>query len=393
MESLLVLSISALMFLSPLMAERFFGQPYEKGLLLIRQNLGWFSFFLFAAFMRDFEEVDRMLWKLTFLFGIYLLILLATKFDPGLGIIHYDERFYKKGSTLMRFGEHRLFFPYGDIPVFLYSICLGRLLHKDPEMSAWRKFMAMGFVLLTAYAILSTYTRILVFSTLVATAFAFYRSKRPILKWVSLVIVCLLVSVQTIAMLSGGTLGILEETKLGKMAIKSGELRPEAGREFQVKMYVTNFLKSPLFGVGNIATRKDTYWENGTLTTYRKYGFFNGSDMGYMKIIAESGILGVIWMIAFFVYFWRRCRRMQAAAVARGDASSEAIASGLGYFMVYLLMSGVTLAHFVQPSAIGVVSLALATLAVAGSSPREVPATVSQPFSSRSIVPLRGLVV
>jgi hypothetical protein len=372
-ESLLVLGICGLMFLSPLMAEQFFGQPYMNGLLFVRHNLGWFAFFPFAVMLRDLDGVERTIRLLTILVGIYVVILLLTKYFPDMGLIHYDKRAYTKTGSLIRFGEYRLFFPYGDIPILFYCIALARFLHPPEGGTSFRRnVLEMMFILLVAYAILSTYTRALVFSTLIATAFGLFTSRRRVLKYVAVFVVFVVVCLQAMIMASDWKLPFAEDTKLGKMILQSSALPQETGRELQVSMYLTHFLKSPLTGVGNLVTRKNTEWEIGDLTTYRRYGFYNATDIGYLKIAAENGLLGIAWVIWFLSYIYRSSRQTLARAVARGNAfTAEVVARGHLYFLIYLLVSGLTLAHFVLPSGLNILALSLAIMAVTRASLNE----------------------
>jgi len=365
-ESLLVLGICGLMFLSPLMAEQFFGQPYMKGLILVRQNLGWLAFFPFAVMVRDLDGVDRTIRLMTILVGIYVVILLLTKYFPDMGLIHYDKGAYRKTGPLIRFGEYRLFFPYGTVPILFYCISLARFLHPPPGgESLRRKALELAFILVVAYAILSTYTRALVFSTLIATAFGLFTSRRRVLKFAAVFVVFVVVSLQAMIMASGVKLPFVEDTKLGKMVLESSALPHEAGREFQVSMYLTQFLKSPLTGVGNLVIRKNTEWEIGDLTTYRKYGFFNATDIGYLKIVAENGLLGIAWVIWFLSYLYRSSRQILTRAVATGGApTAEFVARGHLYFLFYLSISGFTIAHFVLPHGLNILALSMAIIAV-----------------------------
>ncbi|OGC94623.1 MAG: hypothetical protein A2W25_09365 [candidate division Zixibacteria bacterium RBG_16_53_22] len=373
-ESLLVLGICGLMFLSPLMAEQFFGQSYTKGLLFVRHNLGWLAFFPFAIMLRDLDGVERTIRVLTILAGIYVVILLLTKYFPDMGLIHYDKRAYSITGSLIRFGEYRLFFPYGSVPILFYCITMARFLHPPQGGgSLLRRAFDLAFILVVAYAILSTFTRALIFSVLIATAFGLFSSRRRFLKYVAVFVVFMVVSMQAMVMASSeGGVPFIEDTKLWKMILKTSTLPREADREEQISMYLTHFPKSPLTGVGNLVTRKDTEWEIGKLTTYRKYGFYNATDIGYLKIAAENGLLGIAWVIWFLSYFYRRSRQTLSRAVKRGDGSTaEFVARGHLYFLIYLSISGLTLPHFVYEDGVIILALSLAIMAVTRTSSNE----------------------
>jgi hypothetical protein len=354
------------MLLDPLMTQIFFGQPYLRGLVLIRQNFFWLSFFIYAAFIRDLKDVDKLLRILVIAFAIYVVILLLTKYFPQLGLIHYDIRFYDKNG-MMRFGEFRLFLPYNNIPILLYFVVLARLIHQKADESVLRRICYILFALLVFYAILSTYTRIYLFSLLIATAFAFFTCKRPVLRFSAIAITFLVVSLQimSMAMSDGGLLG---ETKLGKMTVETTKFDREKGRKMMIDMCVKQFLRSPILGVGTLATGVNkglVFNVDNVIATYRKYGFFSTSDLGYPKIAAENGLVGLAWVCWFLSYFYRRGKQTLALARNHGNLPGvEALCRGSIYFVVYLAISGVTIPHFVYWSGVTILPLWLALMAV-----------------------------
>ncbi len=366
-ETLLVLAACAMVLLSPLMALFFFGQPYETGLMLMRHNLAYLVFFIFVFLMGPLDRVEQLLRLLTFLVGAYVVILVLTKYNHRLDLIQYREGYYDDtGGGFTRFGESRLFFPYANLPILLYCISLGRLL-RTPAMggSLRKKIPDLGFVLLVLYAVLATYTRILVFSLLVVTGYALLTSKRRSLRNAAMVLAVLVIGFEVLAVAAGSRISFLENSRLGRMALQSGTLAPESGRQFQMAMYANNFVKSPLTGVGNIASGKLDAARTSYLRIYRKYGLFNTTDIGYMKMAAENGLAGLAWVIWLYMYMYRRSRQVltEAAAIG-GQPAAEAVARGLRYFLVYLAISGVTLPHFVAGSGIPVVVLAVALMAI-----------------------------
>ena len=127
-------------------------------------------------------------------------------------------------------------------------------------------------------------------------------------------------------------------------------------------MFMNHFIKSPLTGVGNInsgATSEER------IRTYQKVGYFNGVDIGYLKVAADNGMVGMAWVIWFFSYMYRRSKQTLKKALALGDEPmAEAVARGLRYFLIYLAISGLTLPHFVRFERIPAIVLALAIMAV-----------------------------
>jgi hypothetical protein len=354
------------MLLDPLMTQIFFGQPYVRGLVLIRQNFFWLSFFIYAALIRDLKDVDKLLRIFVMIFGIYVVILFLTKYFPQLGLIHYDIRFYdNRGMT--RFGEFRLWLPFVNIPIMLYFIVLAKLLYIEKNETVLRIIYYFSFVMFIFYAVLSTSTRIYLFSLLIATLFALFSCKRPVLRFTAITIFFLFVSLQIMSMgISEG--GIFGDTKLGKMTSEATKFDREKGRQMMVDMFIKQFLRSPILGVGTLATGINkglVYNVDNVIATYRKYGFFSTSDLGYPKIATENGLVGLAWVCWFLSYFYRRGKQTLTLARNHGNLPGvEALCRGSIYFVVYLAISGVTIPHFVYWSGVTILPLWLALMAV-----------------------------
>jgi hypothetical protein len=316
--------------------------------------------------IRDIKEVEKLLKLLTGLAGIYVTLLILTKYFPNMGIIHFSERFYSKSAGTMRFGEHRLFFPYGTIPIMLYCIALARLLY-GPSGKGFGKMFLVVFILIVWYAILSSFTRGIVYPLVIATVFALFRGGRRSVRFTAFgamaVLAC--VYVLSVAVNEGGGKAF-EETKVGKLIFNAGSLEPERGREIQALMYLRGFERSPLTGVGTFAVRgTGGRAEEVDAIAYRKYGFFDAVDLGYLKILGENGLLGIAWVIWWYSYFFRRAKQTLRAAKMLGNMPFvEAFCQGVLYLMVYLLISGVTLGHWIHPNMITILPLLLALMAV-----------------------------
>jgi hypothetical protein len=364
-ESRLVLAMMGIILLGPLMASFWFGQDYLNGLMIYRHNLTWISFFLFVVVLRDLETAVLFLKCFTVFIGIWVVLLLATKYFPQLGMIS-AQGYYEKGK-MMRFGEARLYFPNGSIPIYLFCISLACLLHGSKDTGKFTKLFLVGFVLLVFFAVTCTFTRILIASMLLVTLFAFATCRKPLLSFFALSAVGVLVIAQLLAMEMGGGIDLVEQSRLGKMALKLDTLEREKGRELQLRMCLDNFLKSPVFGVGNLIVERDDKLEkNSVLRSLRKYGYFTAADMGYPRMAAEQGLVGLVWLAFYVGNTLRRSRDIiRCSRTSEVPVEAKVIGYGTLYFTLYLLISGVTLGHFVASDAMVFVALAMAILAIA----------------------------
>ena len=138
----------------------------------------------------------------------------------------------------MRFGEYRLYFPFENLPILLYCLALAGILHPPREMSILRKTFALVFILIFLFAILSTFVRALFVSLLFTTIFALFTSNRRMLRNMAIALTIIFVCIEGLAVaVSGSGISFIEDSKLGKMVMQSGNLPPETGRKFQVSMY------------------------------------------------------------------------------------------------------------------------------------------------------------
>jgi len=195
-----------------------------------------------------------------------------------------------------------------------------------------------------------------------ATFYALFTSKRPIMRNMSVAAIILFISLVMIRNAIDS-----DESKLGKMASEAGNLALESGRKMQTEMYLQQFLRSPFSGVGTLIniSLKESFLDNDLRYTYRKFGFFNAIDTGYPKIAAEYGLAGLVWVFWYFSYLYRRSRQTLAECTAQGGNSLvEVVARGHLYFLIYLVVSGLTLPHFVYYEGVTILALSLAILAV-----------------------------
>ncbi len=363
-ETMLVLGACALMFLSPLMANIFFDQPYDKGLLLVRHNLNYLAFFVFILLLRDKAGLDGLLKMLAILVGLYVVILIVTKYFPDLGLIHYREGYYSKGpGSFSRFGEFRLFFPYGDVPIFLYCLLLARWIHSPPDEPLITKAGIALFLLLIIYAVYASYTRMLMLSLSCTTLFALFTSNRPVMKYVTIAALVFFFSLAVIRAAID-----TQESKLDRVMSEGGNLGLEKGRKMQAEVFLQQFMRSPMTGVGTLinVSLRNSFLDKDLYYTYRKHGFFNTVDTGYPKIAAEFGLAGLAWVLWYFSYIYRRSRQSLSKATKQGgELLVASIARGHLYFLMYLVVSGVTIPHFVYADGVNILALSLAMLAVA----------------------------
>ena len=241
-NSRLTLAACALVLIGPLMAQFVFGQPYMTGIMLMRHNLCYLCFFIFIVLFRPDEQMEKTIRFITFIMCIYVVLLILTQRYHQLGLIHFREGYYG-GGGFERFGHSRLYFPDGSLFILFYCISLARLLHLRKGEKLLKRYPDIGLVLLVMYALLASYTRILVFSVLLVTAIALISAKSGAVRNVAIIITFLIVAIQSLAMSTGGSIPFIENSKLGQMVLQSNNLAKESGRNMQWEMYAKFFPK------------------------------------------------------------------------------------------------------------------------------------------------------
>jgi hypothetical protein len=370
-ESKLVVAASALVLLNPLMSLFFFGQPYITGLLLIRHNLSYLLFFIFVLCLPPADGLDRFRRLMTILIGIYVIILFVNHYFPSLDLIHLREGLSENDSRMVRSGETRLFLPYADFIILFLCFNLANQIHAPETAGPLNKALELGFIVLVGYAILSTLTRMLIFSLTFVFVFALFSSGRSKLKFLATFIALMLIIAKLLAMGGMEGLSFFRNTKLETVAEQTAKLGEEQGRIWQTLVSMQNFIKSPLTGVGTIVNERHEFEDKSIIRTYLKYGFFNAVDTGYPKIAAEFGLAGLAWLIWYFTYLYRGSREIiEEHSGQLGKPQLRAVAWGIRYFLVYLIISSITFAHFVTRDGVSTIVLTLAIMAIARESQR-----------------------
>ncbi|MBJ6724250.1 hypothetical protein [Geomesophilobacter sediminis] len=353
-EARLILAGVLLIVFNPLMAQMYFGQPYLTGLMGYRHSLFYLLFFVLGAMIRDEPDLVRFCRTMAVLVFAYLVLLVLTRSDPHLGIIHYDQNWYERDS-LVRYGGRRMFFPFGMVYILFYFIALADYTSTGGPRSGFQRYFLPLFHLNFARSVLLTGTRIFIFLLPMASLLAVWNSRR---RWFIMAGLALTLAVsQGISLARSG--GNWEATKLGQLFSATPSIEKETGRSMQNRICFENFLKSPVLGVGSLIDSKSP---SGDL---QKYGFFNCPDIGFGKIAAEYGVLGLLWVLWLFVHVFKKTGAIIREGGGQGGYSVT-VARGLRYFYVMLALSLFNLNHFHAFDSIPVIALSLVLLRTAG---------------------------
>jgi hypothetical protein len=321
---------------------------------------------MFSALLETEEEMRFFLRLATGLVALLAGLALLQKYFPTLPIFNFRSvrvsQYFDKRN--IRFGEYRLFFPAIEFAFLLYFLTLAEVIQLRKARQLAPK---LGFLCLVFYVVVAGFTRAYVITMVVVTLLAFITSSRRSLKTAGAVLLVLGISAQLLSSaITREGIEWFENSSLSKIVIHSMNTKEGSiqGRVVQNRMYVDNFLKSPLLGVGTLQYNSDI------AASYRKFGFYNNNDLGYTKMLAEYGIVGILWVCWFYSYVFRGARAViKGSYTAEGDSWPGVIGKGVLLFFLFVAISMATIPHFIEGDRILPIVLAMVFLEITRRSP------------------------
>ena len=314
-----------------------FGQPVRDGIIAVRHQFYYLSFFLFVGLLRDEDEIFRFLNVLQVVAFVLCVLALVNYFGPtilyhkwaeGHGMRSGVVRGYIPAMTLVTMAsiwqvvkwadERRMAGKGGWALVFFVGMHFieqtrGRLLALAASVFLallWRRRFGRLWAFLGAYAV-------------AAAAVSVVLPENPLLSLFTS-------GVEDIAQQKGGW--------------------SESGRVLQLKVAMEEFAEHPILGSGTIALRPTEAPLGGQdLQLLAK-----SKDLGLPFWLRNYGMMGVVWLSLFFGVLFKWGLR----AVRRGNPRTALLARFAVVYLVAALASGVTLNYFTNPG--GILSLCLA---------------------------------
>jgi len=128
-------------------------------------------------------------------------------------------------------------------------------------------------------------------------------------------------------------------------------------RIIQVEMDFDQFKKHPIIGSGLIAVRSSVY---GRTTFQREYmaALTRTADLGYTHWIKMYGVIGIIWLL---VLYWGIKKSIGKALKLKSEDDKSLALFCTGY-MLFIVISAISLNHFLIDERIVLLCLMLAIL-------------------------------
>jgi hypothetical protein len=364
----LILVFVFLIFFNVILANLHFGQPITDGFRVLRHYLFYLVFFVFVTFINTPKQFKRFVVGFTLLSLSFAVLSLVQYYMPSVEIFHYieDAIYADDGIAKSRFEEFRLFNPALQLNVLSYFMALSFLLFSEDRPGRGKALLGLFFLTLFLFFVFfKMQSRMRLAGILLVTLVGVFQGRRLSFRVVAFALVILVLSYEVLTVAIGhkdiptlrDTLiyslfesGVLEATEVEK---KGG------GRLEQTLTYLKYASKYPVFGSGTLAP--------GSPLT-RRFGLSPSSDVGYVRLLGEFGVCGIVWLGLLGFFFYTKSRQINKAV---DDVTGEAgfyycIVRGLQLTFLYYYVTFLTLPHFIWPKRIIFVALVLALLEVSG---------------------------
>jgi len=327
--SVLMISYVVLVIFHMFLASYYYGQSFLDGLIAVRHQFYYLSFFLFLVILDDTKKIERLLNIIVYVSVGLVLLAVINYFGPTV----FSHR-WAEGQGI-RAGITRAFIP-GMSAISLSVIWVFTKWINSDEAGERRGAMWTTFILLTAIFFRQTRMRLLSLTAVMLSAMVLKRRWKPLAAFVILFV------------LAAGVISLRMRENLVVKPFSStySDVVDRTGtwgiRMRQLELDFEEFSRHPLIGSGVSALRAP---EKGTRLQRAMAEVAYQSDLGYTHWMKSYGILGVVWL-AFFFY-------IQFAMVIRAARKSDGLDRKLALFSLsylsYMALSFLTLNHLMFP--------------------------------------------
>lgn len=322
------------------LAAFFYNQSMLSGLIRVRDQFFYGSFFLFLLLIDTRQHADMLM---RFLFALSLILIclaLINHFGPT--IYYKDFKLIKDAD--IRSGVRRAVFP--GVSIILAAGLWHLVLYiKDRKASIW----SLVFFLITYAAVIFRQTRGRIIALTITVIIILFSQKRYIV----------LAGLTLVMVSSSALLGLTTGKNIlfNQFALAYENYAQETGtwaaRMIQIEVD-WEIIRNHLFlGSGGLVVR-DT--EEQRVTNEMRWAS-GGADLGYMSWLKYFGLSGALWMVSFVTIFYIKLVKLLKEA-----ETDRVMAYYAGYMFTYILIAEVTLDSFYRPAGIVLLCMTLALL-------------------------------
>jgi O-antigen ligase len=332
--SLLVVSYILFVLFTVVLAHFNYGQSFFDGLVAVRHQFYYLTFFLFVTILKDTGKLRRFLNFLVALSLVLVVLGIVNYFGPTIFSHEWAE------GHGIRAGILRAYIP-GMPVITLATIWVFTKWLENGEGWKGRKSLLATIFLLGALVFRQTRMRIISVAVVVWAALLVRR------KWKSLV-VFLLISVAALAIMNVATeknvLISAFSTAFTDVADNTGTY-PD--RYNQLVADLREFMRHPWMGSGAGAVRSPTAL-GGSRLQYAMKLLTDKSDLGYSSWLSSYGLVGMVWFFLFFYVQFSMVLKVLKRAVGEDNILAHFALS----YLIYELVSFITLPHLMHPESI-----------------------------------------
>ena len=316
----------------------YYNQPIVKNILAIRHQFYFLSFFLFLQLLDSPERIRQLLNWISVLAVAALFLGLINYFGPTVLTHKWAE------GQKVRSGIVRGFLPGMPIISFAAIWELTKWIERASESSY---SFASGWLLLGAHFFRQSRMRL--FGVIAVLVGMLIYKKRFKHLFVTVLIALISITLVNFFLPENLILNLFSEAA-ENVSEGSGSWR---GRLVQLEIDFKEFMKHPIVGSGTSAIRVDLQSGNKTLNYEMLYALAYKADLGYSHWIKAYGLVGLIWLLAFFFFLWRFLRNTVRFS---GDSDKDVITFAMSY-LIFLIGTLITLNHVMFPPGIVLVCL------------------------------------
>ena len=327
-----------------LQANMYYGQSLFDGIIGVRHQFYYLSFFLFLLLFTDSQNIINLL-------DILVIIAIGALI---LGIINYF------GPTILshkwaegqpaRAGVIRAYIPGMDVIAFS-TIWLFTKWTGQKTIPKWQQGSAVFFLAGHIFR----QTRMRVFAVIATIAGMLIVRK----KWKKIFLLVILSGVVFLGFEAYKGENIISNLFVSGYTDFTEQTGTWKWRSKRIKTDLEEFRKHPWIGGGASALRRPTTQKN-TLLQVKTADLSYHHDLGYTHWLKFYGIVGLVWLGLFFGYQlfigWQSCRKC--------DAPDRILTFFALSYLSYVMISYLTLDHLMVPSRIIFLTFCAAILVI-----------------------------
>ena len=337
-----------------------YHQSIISGLLGVRDQFYYLSFIYYLLYLKDYQQISKLLNAISLL-AIVLFVIAILDY---VGLPLYKNTFAE--TVKYRAGiEHASFAGMELVSVaLLWQVSRWAYSQQIKEKRIAR---ILAFIFLAAHVFRQARFRL--FSVVAAiTGLLIMKKKFKTLAALGAVSVIAII----IAQLTMDTNIITYQFASGfeNVAEGTGSMR---GRTEQFKTDMKIFMEYPWFGSGTAALHAGPEESQSGMSMAAVLS--RKADLGYSHWLKHYGIVGLVWLLLFYIAYWVYLRRMQRHI----PDDYQAVSGFCMVYMLYFYVSFVTLNHLMFDYDILLVSLVTAVLVKSNSMVRDSAYLRSEP--------------